>query len=491
MKKTIIVLLFLFAGVCLKAQPFSLDTTFRSVVPVVFSPFDFNQVHGLIHEPGGTMLVYGQFNDFTNQHPNSLRCDYSGNLVNTWTNLADDGTTNRRIVLNNNSYFMCLENMILKLYPNGSEDTSWYNNTRRCFTWYNSKPVAFHLFPDQRMLLGGSYRFNPYPGPYTYRYLLRLHPDGMMDTTFTHDANGHIYELLPYNNHQFIAGGQFTQYDSVLIRNVCRIDTAGNIDTTFKSIFVDYWNLQRIPYHIPRFVQDDGKIIVCGSFKIKDYPDTLNMVRLNPNGTLDSSFNNFNNTPYLNGNGFNFINTLCRTSDGGFLIGGTIGKYQGHSCKNIIKTDANGFIDTNYFNNCGIDSTIQWYDLVVNKIESAPGGQYYVMGCFRRYCGQLVPPIIRVNSITHGVNDFTKPGVYFLAYPNPASTQLTFKFTQTRQNARLQIYNLMGQLIETREISPDNPELLLSVAPYKPGVYLARIVHENGNTETCRFVVGR
>ncbi len=485
MKKTIIVLLFLFAGVCLKAQPFSLDTTFRSVVPVVFSPFVLNQVHGLIHEPGGTMLVYGNFDDFTHQHPNSLRCDYSGNLVNTWTNLADNTTTFYRIVLNNNSYFMCIENAMGKMYSNGSYDTSWYNNTRRCFTWDNSWPVAFHLFPDQRMLLGGSYRFNPYPGPYTYRHLLRLHPNGMMDTTFTHDANGHIYELLPYNNHQFIAGGQFTQYDSVLIRNVCRIDTTGDIDTTFKSIFVDYTNLDFIPTHKPRYVQDDGKIIVSGSFKIKDCPDTLFMVRLNTDGSLDSTFNNFNNIKYKNRD---YIMTVCKTTDGGYLIGGKIDEYQGYSRKNILKTDVNGFIDTNYFNNCGIDSTIHWYDLIVNKIESAPGGQYYVMGCFRRYCGQLVPPIIRINSITHGVNEINKPQIELTIYPNPASTNVKLKLNPTSKSATLQVFTLWGNKVESRDLPAGTSEYTLPIAHYSKGIYMVRLQYSDGTQATSKMV---
>ena len=259
--------------------------------------------------------------------------------------------------------------------------------------------------------------------------------------------------------------GHFTKYDSIPTKALCRIDTTGNLDTTFKltQIFDDVGVY---------YVQNDGKIIIYGF-----YMNNYTLIRLNADGSSDSSFNNLNLT-------YNFwVGCFCPTTDGGYLIGGQFSQYQGYTRHNIAKIDINGFIDTTYFNGQGIDSVYYIGTPTVSSIRKGINDNYYVMGHFTYYNGVYVNPIIRLHGLSVGINEVKKEKIQ--VFPNPANNQIIFN-TGTFKDFNLKIFNSLGQSVfEKHFTSASNT---INIQNYKQGIYYYNLVNEQGKSINGKFV---
>ena len=265
---------------------------------------------------------------------------------------------------------------------------------------------------------------------------------------------------------------------TISIFGMCRTDTTGNLDTTFHSIITS-----GIPY--PIYVQNDGKIIVCGDMKIIGNPTRLRFIRLNIDGSLDSTFNNFNSIVYIP-NTPCAASVACPTTDGGYLIGGQFRQYQGYVHNNIAKTDANGFIDTTYFNGLGIDSVLYpnlGIPPYVNSIVKGSNDNYYVMGGFTHYNGVKVNPIIRIHGLSVGINEVEKEKV--MVFPNPANNSITFN-TGLSQNYNLTIFNAIGQIVLQKQIIAHITTL--NIQNFKQGMYYYTLINDKGKVINGKFI---
>jgi hypothetical protein len=70
-------------------------------------------------------------------------------------------------------------------------------------------------------------------------------------------------------------------------------------------------------------------------------------------------------------------------------------------------------------------------------------------------------------------------------YPNPANSTITLPY-QLKQGeiSTMRIYNMNGQLIETKQIDSAFDKILLNVSNYRRGIYLYEV-----NGESKRFIV--
>jgi hypothetical protein len=446
------------------AQAFILDTTFK-VQNNYFPNYGVNNVEGLIKEPNGKLMIYGQFHNGLFNPSDAIRIYEDGSLDNTW--LFPVGFTGKGIntfVKLGNDYYGWNGLIVLKFNNIGLTDTSWSNKVIRavfCYTFYDP-----YILPSGTMLMGTDSMCNGVSDK--KRWFMRFFPDGSPDTNFKHAPNGVIFSINKYSSDKLLLSGvsgtsQFTRYDTTQITLLCRIDTAGNLDTSFKSIFV--WGTP-----LPKYIQSDGKIIVGGLFKIINYPDYLSLIRLNPDGSLDSSFNNFNSVT----SALSCLNTVCPSSDGGYLIGGDFRQYQGYLRNNIAKIDINGFLDTAYFKGQGIDSAFHssiGLRPYVASIEAGNNDTYYVMGYFTYYDGKKVQPIIRIKGLSNGINENIKEKGELQIYPNPSTTQATITFTQLTKESRLQIYNMLGQMVYEEKLPKGSSQIIINTTSFKPGLY--------------------
>ncbi|MFZ4401441.1 MAG: T9SS type A sorting domain-containing protein [Bacteroidales bacterium] len=474
MKRFISFYIILLITAKLIAQPFSLDTNF--IINYNFN-YSGGEVNGLKFDPDGKLMIYGFFSDGITA--DIIRVYDNGSIDNSWFYNWFQGVSFLNRI--NNVYMAESMDLISKFSYNGQlTDTSWNNNIWKgniCHRFY--KP---YIYSDGSMLIGTDSICNIISDK--KRWFMRFHPDGSVDTNFKHSPNRTVFGVIKYSNDKLLLYGGgingFTRYDTVQINRMCRIDTLGSLDTSFKSIFIG-GNPR------PLFIQNDGKIIVCGGFYIINNPYELCLIRLNADGSLDSTFNNFNLKTIGNG-----VGTVCPTTDGGYLIGGGFKLYQGYARSCIVKTDINGFIDTTYFNGPGIDSTHYSGDTpYVGGIVKGTGDTYYLMGYFTYYNGVKVNPIIRIKGLSVGINEVEKEKGEIKVFPNPANVYVEFRWDLPLLNGNneLLITDVNGKIITKYTISNKKGQWVCDTHNIKRGVYFYEVKSDRENLCKGKVVI--
>jgi uncharacterized delta-60 repeat protein len=149
------------------------------------------------------------------------------------------------------------------------------------------------LQPDGKIVVVGSKEIN-----LGYEMVIgRFNSDGSWDTSF--DTDGFVIVPLPgqiseawdvaiQNDGKILATGY--TYDNVSSRLVCvRLDGNGNLDASFGSDGIFLMNYENTMFGYSIALQNDDKIVIGGNVVNGSNQDIVTM-RLNSNGTLDTSF---------------------------------------------------------------------------------------------------------------------------------------------------------------------------------------------------------
>src|SRR5690606_24297391 len=134
---------------------------------------------------------------------------------------------------------------------------------------------------DGKILLGG--QFNLVGGISMNNPLIRLNPDGSLDASFMSNSscNGPIRIIRFLFNGKILVGGDFTLVNGISSKRMVRLNPDGSLDGTFNigsgfnGIVTDIE------------VDGNGKIIVVGGFTSYDGNQINQILRLNPDGGLD------------------------------------------------------------------------------------------------------------------------------------------------------------------------------------------------------------
>jgi uncharacterized delta-60 repeat protein len=199
-----------------------------------------------------------------------------------------------------------VRNHVARFYPSGALDAAFQLDA-------GGRVLASVVQKDGKTVIGGTFTN---AGGATHNYLARLNADGSVDTTYTAVVNGRISTLAYQSaDDKVIIGGAFTTVtdaSGTTTRNhIARLDGAGKLDTSFDP------NLDNEVGAIA--LQSDGKIIVGGLFGQAQPNGTTtavtaaHLVRLQKDGTVDSSFQAFTN---------NAVSAIALQSDGRILLGG-------------------------------------------------------------------------------------------------------------------------------------------------------------------------
>jgi uncharacterized delta-60 repeat protein len=122
--------------------------------------------------------------------------------------------------------------------------------------------------------------------------------------------------------------------------------------------------------------QSDGKILVGGYFSFYNGTNANRIIRLNPDGSIDNTFNI--------GTGFNGgVFSIVIQSDGKILVGGDFADYNGTSAKKIIRLNPDGSRDTSFVIGTGFNTTV--YSIAIQS-----DGKILVVGGFDNYGGTYV-----------------------------------------------------------------------------------------------------
>ncbi|RED24742.1 putative delta-60 repeat protein [Flavobacterium cutihirudinis] len=232
--------------------------------------------------------------------------------------------------------------------------------------------------PDQNLIVGGEFlNLNGIPAP----YLTRLKPDGTTDETFHIGAgfNGKIYASCLQADGKIIVAGSFTLFNGINAGRIIRLNSDGSYDSSFNTTI---GATTGIIYDITS--QPDGKILIVGSFTKYNNSTVNRVARLLPNGSLDTSF------AIGIGSTSNIMSAKI-LSEGRILLVGNFDKFNGISANRIICLGADGQVDTNFLAGSGFND-----DVSVAIIQ--PDGKILLGGKFTSYNGTLANRIIRINN---------------------------------------------------------------------------------------------
>ena len=276
-------------------------------------------------------------------------------------------------------------NCIVRLNSDGTRDTAFTTNTGTG-TGTGFNPVySIAIQSDGKILIGGA--FLTFNGA-TVNRIVRLNSDGTRDTSFTTNTgtgfNGTVESIAIQSDGKILIGGGFATFNGITVNRIVRLNSDGTRDTAFTTNTGTGFN--NSVYSIA--IQSDGKIICGGDFFTYSGSSVKSIVRLNSSGTLDTTFTT--NT----GTGFNSqINSIAIQSDSKIIVGGYFTTFNDVTVNRIVRLNSNGTRDTTFTTNTGTG-----FSSTVFPIAIQSDGKLFIGGSFTTFNGVTVNRIVRLNS---------------------------------------------------------------------------------------------
>jgi len=250
---------------------------------------------------------------------------------------------------------------------------------------FDNSVNSFVTQSDGKIIAGGF--FTQYSGSSVNR-IIRINPDGTLDTSFNigTGCDNTVTDIGVQSDGKIIAIGTFATYSGSTSNRIVRINTDGTRDTSFNvgTGFNGQNNRIRI--------QSDGKILVGGGSTTYSGSTQNYITRINTDGTRDTSFNI--------GTGFNaLVNGLAIQPNGNIVVAGNFTTYSGSSTNTtrIIRLNDSGSQDTSFVTGTG-------FNLIVYNLALEPTtNKIVVVGSFTAYSGSAINRIVRIN--TDGTRD--------------------------------------------------------------------------------------
>jgi uncharacterized delta-60 repeat protein len=254
--------------------------------------------------------------------------------------------------------------------------------------WGGDIPEQITQQSDGKMIYVGY--FTSYAGVAANR-IIRLNTDFSIDDTFVYGTgfNSEATSLAIQPDGKILVGGNFTQYNGTARNRLVRLNTDGSLDTTFSigtGFNASVWSV---------VVQPDNKILVAGQFTSHSGDSRAGVIRLTSTGSIDTTFANISPVN-------NIVYQVALQSDGKILMGGIFSTVSGLTCGGIARLTSTGIID-NTFQLSGF-TTGGAQGLYGVSIDSS--GKIMCGGSFNTYSGASVGgDIARLN--TDGTYDST------------------------------------------------------------------------------------
>ena len=140
-------------------------------------------------------------------------------------------------------------------------------------------------------------------------------------------------------------GGSFTSIVGSTQNRLTRLTTGGTIDNSF-NIGTGFNGI------VQSLVEDSNKdLYVGGQYSTFTGSSNLRLVRLNSNGSKDTSFNN------LGSSGFNsyVYSVFLDNTNNSVYVGGIFKTYSGRTVNRIAKLSNTGLLDTSFSNDSGVN----------------------------------------------------------------------------------------------------------------------------------------
>ncbi|MBD3581179.1 T9SS type A sorting domain-containing protein [Flavobacterium selenitireducens] len=216
--------------------------------------------------------------------------------------------------------------------------------------------------------------------------IMRFNADGSKDDTFT--------PIVPPagSGSAKIAANSSNSVITVRFGNIAMFDANGQAVPTFNPPLLEPLG-EYFDDFLHAIYQNDGKILLYGTLKSVNGTLSRGMARLNADGSLDTSFSV--------GTGFNhYVHSVKQMSNGKYIVVGRFTAYNGVGKYKILRLNADGSLDTTFHSpvtigtggnvNTGFDHEIRNVAVQADGKVITTGGIYYLNGTL--YSG-----VIRLN----------------------------------------------------------------------------------------------
>jgi uncharacterized delta-60 repeat protein len=235
-------------------------------------------------------------------------------------------------------------NRILRLESNGSRDTSFDTELGSGASAQQSQVL---IQSDDKIVIAG----NPstWSGSVASYRIVRLNSNGSLDSSFITNIgvgpNSNVLALAQQSDGKLLVGGSFTSWNGTATGGIVRLNTDGTLDTTFMTNVgtggTDTTSIASLG------LQSTGKIIVTGYFTSWNGTTGMNrIVRLNSDGTRDTSFNA---GTALSGTVYN----ARVQSDDKIVLAGSFSSFNGTTANRVTRLNSDGTLDTAFAANIG------------------------------------------------------------------------------------------------------------------------------------------
>jgi uncharacterized delta-60 repeat protein len=313
-----------------------------------------NWVWSLALQPDGKVIIGGQFTSFSSISRNHIaRLNSDGSLdlsFNPGTGANDVVYSlflqpDNKVLIGGDftSYNNLTRNRVARLNSNGSLDLSFNPGSG-----VNNTVFSFALLPNGKLLIGGS--FTIYNGT-ALQNIARLNANGSLDGSFNLGSGvlgspASISSILIQPNGKMLIAGGFSIDNGAVRNRIACLSINGSLDISFNpSIGANNWVSCLA-------LQSDGKVIIGGDFISYDNTVRNRIARLNDNGSLDTTFN-----PGIGANAI--IETIILQADGKILIGGEFTNYNGVTQNRIARLNPNGSLDSTFMPGSGADGRVR------------------------------------------------------------------------------------------------------------------------------------
>jgi hypothetical protein len=327
--------------------------------------------------------------------------------------------------------------------------------------------------------------------------VLRFHPDGSLDTLFPIIKGGitandvfpsqSVGQIVEYDDQRIMLSGYFNYLNDHYTPQLGRVFKDGTVDTSFVSPLKESFS----PYI--NHVDSQGRILVCQpEGGLASAPeDTVQVWRLMPNGSVDTTFSGIKLNYSIAGYSGQFsINPMVPTSDKGYIVYGSFDHINGEPRMCLAKIDSSGNLDPVMFANNPLahDTLVHPSNVptttffnryaYISHIIDTPDGGLLVGGLFTHYAGVERFNLVKlIPDGTVGTSPIAEAAQLKL-YPNPAGDFIHIQIPNSGALVdEIAVYDLTGRLVLLK--SGSVPQRI-DISNLPAGLYLVQAKTENG-----------
>lgn len=381
----------LFASVLISAADGDVDLTFKTDITE-----NNGSISAVAVQPDNKILVGGFFEAFGGRARRGIaRLNANGTLDLTFDagaaipNARAAQATVRAIVLQPDGKILVgisyqspgatPRKLIVRLHPNGTNDLS-FNSGLLTRPFQADGAFALGLQADGKIVVGGSFRYTSG----TQRDIARLNADGSIDSSFIQPNTGiganNVRAIAVQADGKILCGGTAFNGSSIATTRQAfwRLNTDGTVDTSYSDT-----NIPSSGTINALILQPDGSMIAVGSANFSG--QTPQIMRINSNGTRDAGFMDI----FPGG----ALVQLARQTDGKLIVVGDFQITNPVARRNIIRLNTDGTIDTS-FDTSGSTGTIR----TISAVGLQSDGKAISVGRFDNFNGSPAEDYLRLNT---------------------------------------------------------------------------------------------